>query len=136
MCGAIGGEDPASVRGYVRAFLAEHAPPAATQGFLVEILASTAWRRRRFERMERGFLNDCREDRIEEGLKALRHPENLDPAEREGLEALALGRTWQDYGQDIGRLVQIEDVCERAFLRSLRHLHDLYPAAHKPSPAE
>ncbi len=136
MCRPLDGEDESAVTGYAQAFLAEHSPAAVTNGFLVEILASTAWRRRRFERMERGFFNDCRNDRIEEGLEALLHPEKLDPAEREELETLALARTWMDYSQEIGRLVQIEDTCERAFLRSLRHLRDLPRPAKKSGQAE
>jgi len=137
MCRPLDGEDESAVTGYAQAFLAEHAPAAVTNGFLVEILASTAWRRRRFERMECGFFNDCRDDRIEENdLEALRDPGKLDPAEREKLETFALARTWLEYGQEIGRLVQIEDTCERAFLRSLRHLRDVKRPGKKSAQAE
>ncbi|MGH9613888.1 MAG: hypothetical protein ACRD4P_12485 [Bryobacteraceae bacterium] len=121
--------------GYAQAFLAEHAPAAVTHGFLVEILAATAWRRRRFERMERGILNGSRDDRLEyDDMKKLKHPEKLDPREREKLEALALGRTFMHYHRELGQLFQIEDACERAFLRSLRHLRDFNPAPKKSGP--
>lgn len=125
MCRPLDGEDESAVTGYAQAFLSEHSPAAVTNGFLVEILASTAWRRRRFERMERGLLNESRVDRIENRYKALKRPDKLDPEDREVLETLVLASSYMRHGKDIGRLVQIEDTCERAFLRSLRHLRDL-----------